>query len=683
MTPQEAQQKIDELSEKLHHYNRLYYQENISEISDYEFDKMLETLQKLETDFPQFKSPDSPSQRVGGTITKEFRTISHQFPMLSLGNTYNEEDLLEFDKRIQKNLETQDFTYICEMKFDGAALGIRFKKGILDLAITRGDGQQGDDVTANVKTIKTIPLRLEGQNILEEFEVRGEVMMTKDNFDRLNDEIAHENQKLAADGKKERPLLANPRNTAAGALKMQDATEVAHRRLDCFLYDIYAENLPFQTHEEALKMLTTWGFQVSKTWQKCHDIQEVLAYIKYWESARYDLPVETDGIVIKINDFKQRKILGATAKSPRWAIAYKYKAETAQTLLKSITYQVGRTGAVTPVAELKPVQLAGTTVKRASLYNANEIQRLGIRLGDTVWVEKGGEIIPKITGINLAKRPENSVALTYISVCPECQTPLVRKQDEANHYCPNEISCPPQVKGKMSHFISRKALNIDGIGEKTIEQFYQNDLAKSIGDLYDLTYEDILKLDGFKEKSAENILKGLENSKNQSFRKVLFALGIRYVGATVAEKLAEYFKSIDELATASLDELMDVPEIGQRIAESVFEYFRIPENQILIEKLRAVGLRFEEKETPKMPTKNRGILAEKTFIVTGKLENYSRGEIEQLVKENDGIILSGVSKKLHFLIAGEKAGSKLKKAEKLEIPVISETEFLEMIHENK
>jgi len=679
MNTQEAKIKIEELSEKLHHYNYKYYQEHISEITDYEFDKMLKELQSLESKFPQFQYSDSPTQRVGGTITKEFPTVSHQYPMLSLGNTYKEEELIEFDKRIQKRLETEEYSYICEMKFDGAALGIRYKNGLLEMAVTRGDGKKGDEITANVKTIKTIPLKLHGKNLPEAFEVRGEVMITKDNFERLNQQIRLENEKLKAEGKKEKTLLANPRNTASGALKMQDSAEVAKRTLDCFLYDIYGENLSFQTHEEALLALKGGGFKVSETWKKCQNLTEVFKFIHHWEQKRHELPVETDGIVIKINEFKQRQILGATAKSPRWAIAYKYKAETAQTILKSITYQVGRTGAVTPVAELESIKLAGTTIKRASLHNANEIERLEIRLGDTVLVEKGGEIIPKITGIDTSKRSANSVPLSYISQCPECQTELIRAEDEANHYCPNEMGCPPQVKGKMVHFISRKAMDIEGIGKKTIEQFYENQLAKSIGELYDLTKEQILALDGFKEKSAENILNGLEKSKNQPFRKVLFALGIRYVGATVAEKLADYFKSVDKIASASLEELIDVPEIGTRIAESVFAYFNDSKNQELIQKLKAAGLQFEEVEPDKNTANEVGVLDGKTFVVTGKLENYSRGEMEQLIKENDGKVLSGVSKKLNFLIAGEKAGSKLKKAKKLEIPVLSESEFLEML----
>jgi len=680
MNTQEAKIKIEELTEKLHYYNYKYYQEHTSEIADYEFDMMLEELQALESKFPQFQRVDSPTQRVGGAVTKEFPTISHQYPMLSLGNTYNEEELIEFDKRIQKRLETENYSYICEMKFDGAALGVRYKNGLLELAVTRGDGKKGDEITANVKTIKTIPLKLhDGSSLPEAFEVRGEVMITKDNFERLNQQIKSENKKLKAEGKKEKTLLANPRNTASGALKMQDSSEVAKRTLDCFLYDIYGENLPFQTHEEALLSMKNSGFHVSQTWEKCNNLTEVLEFIHHWEQKRHELPVETDGIVIKINEFKQRQILGATAKSPRWAIAYKYKTEAAQTILKSITYQVGRTGAVTPVAELEPVKLAGTTVKRASLHNANEIERLEIRLGDTVLVEKGGEIIPKITGVDTSKRSEDSVPLSYISHCPECQTGLIRAEDEANHYCPNETACPPQVKGKMIHFISRKAMDIDGIGKKTIEQFYENQLAQSIGELYELTKEQILELDGFKERSAENILKGLEKSKNQPFRKVLFALGIRYVGATVAEKLADYFKSVDKIASSSLEELVDVPEIGTRIAESVFAYFNDSQNQELIQKLKVIGLQFKEIESDLHTSDAVGILEGKTFVVTGKLENYSRGEMEQFIKENGGKVLSGVSKKLNFLIAGEKAGSKLKKAEKLEIPVLSESEFLEML----
>lgn len=679
MTEQEVKNEIERLSTQLHQYNQKYYQENISEISDYEFDMMLEKLQKLEQEFPQFKHSDSPSQRVGGTITKEFETVAHQFPMLSLGNTYSEMELIEFDKRIQKRLENESYTYICEMKFDGVALGVRFKHQKLDRAITRGDGKMGDDVTANVKTIRTIPLRLEANSTVDAFEVRGEVIITKENFSRLNQEIEKENEQLLAEGKKTRPLLANPRNTASGALKMQDSNLVSQRKLTCFFYDIYGNPLPFETHEIALRQLTEWGFNVSETWKKCNNIGEVIQYIKKWETKRHELPVETDGIVIKINHFKQRQVLGNTSKNPRWAIAYKYKAETAKTRLEAITYQVGRTGAITPVAELKSIQLAGTTVRRASLHNANEIERLDIRLGDTVSVEKGGEIIPKVTAVDVSKRPKNSMKFIFISRCPECHTTLIRNEGEAVHYCPNETSCPPQVKGKIKHFVSRKALDIDGIGEKTIEQLYENGLIQSIGDLYDLESTALLKLQGFKAKSVKNILDGLENSKNQPFKKVLFALGIRYVGATVAEKLTTYFKNIQALAKAEIEELIEVPEIGQRIAESVYSYFRTPTNQDLIIKLERIGLQFKEQETHAPDEQKKGKLAELHFLVTGKLTRYTRNEIEQLIKHQGGIVLSGVSKKLNFLIAGDKAGSKLKKAIALNVTVLSEEEFMEMI----
>src|SRR5258707_4009744 len=552
MTSSEAKKQIQELTDKINYHNELYYQKNKTEISDYEFDQLLEKLTQLEKDFPELKLPDSPSQRVGGTITKEFPSVVHEYPMLSLGNTYSPEELKDFDGRVAKGLDGEPYEYFCELKFDGVSISLKYENGILLKGVTRGDGVRGDDVIANAKTIRTLPLKVTGKNVPGKFEVRGEVFLPKNVFKQLNkdrEDIGEE-------------TYANARNTASGTLKMQDSTEVAKRKLDCFIYYLLGEESKVRTHEESIKKIESWGFQVSQTYKKCKNISEVLKYIEHWEKRRGDLPLETDGVVIKVNNLDQQERLGFTAKSPRWAIAYKYKSESISTRLNGITYQVGRTGSVTPVAELQPILLAGTTVKRASLHNANEIARLDLRIGDFVFVEKGVEIIPKVTAVDLGKRAENLKPVKYISKCPECGTALVRHEGEANHYCPNEAGCPPQIKGRIEHFIQRKAMDIDSLGEKTIEQLYNLELAKTPADLYDLKKEDLLKLEGFKELSVKNLLKGIEASKSVPFESVLFAIGIRFVGKTVAEKLARHFKNIDNLAQASYDQLMEAPEVG-------------------------------------------------------------------------------------------------------------------------
>lgn len=670
--------EIKELTAKINYYNEQYYLHDLSEITDYEFDQLLKRLESLENQYPTFRQADSPTLRVGGGIVKEFATVPHRYPMLSLGNTYSDEELLEFDERIKKLIPNTLYEYICELKFDGVALSLRYENGELVMATTRGDGKQGDDITANAKTIRSIPLKIHDSGIPADFEVRGEVILPNKEFERLNEEIVEENLQREREGKKPLTLLANPRNTASGTLKQQSSAEVAKRRLDCFVYELRGENLPFRTHIEALDTLRKWKFKVWEHARKCADIQEVMTFVKEWGQRRHELPFEIDGMVIKINDFEQREELGFTSKVPRWAISYKYKAEAATTLLKSITYQVGRTGAITPVAELEPVLLAGTTVKRASLHNANEIERLGLRVGDTVSVEKGGEIIPKITGVVLEQRSPKSPDFQYITHCPECHTELIRREGEAVHYCPNENGCPPQIKGKIEHFISRKAMNIDSLGEKTIEVFYEKGLVRDLADLYFLKFEQIRALEGFKDKSSENIIKSIEASKEKPFQNVLFGLGIRFVGETVAQKLAEYFRHIDALANANLEELQAVPEIGEKIAESVHAYFRDSASQAMLQKLKEVGLQLSSTETAKTLKGNH--LQGKTFIATGTLQNFQRDEIKKFVEEYGGVYVSSVSKKTNFVIIGEAAGaSKVQKAQELNIPMISEDEFLKML----
>jgi len=678
MTPEQAQRDIAELSKKINYYNEKYYQENISEISDYEFDMLLEKLIDLEKQFPQFALPDSPTQRIGGGITKEFQTVVHKRPMLSLSNTYNEQELRDFDERIRKTLGSEPYEYICELKFDGVAMSLHYENYLLATAVTRGDGEQGDDVTTNIKTIRTVPLKVNSQVLPTNFEIRGEVVMPHESFDRINDEIAKENEQRTKEGKKLLPFLANPRNATSGTVKMQDSAVVAKRNLMFYAYDFLAENQTFQTHEQALKALKEAKFNVSSDYEKCKNIDEVIDFINRWENKRYSLPVDTDGIVVKINSYAQREILGFTAKSPRWAIAFKYKAEVASTILESVVYQVGRTGAVTPVANLKPVKLAGTTVKRATLHNANEIARLDLHESDTVFVQKAGEIIPQITGVDINKRPKGVLPIKFIKNCPECNTPLIRKEGEVAFICPNEKGCPPQIKGKMEHFISRKAMNIDSLGEKTIETFFQAGMIRNVADLYKIKKEDILKLEGFKETSASNILAGIEASKQKPFKNVLFGLGIRFVGETVAEKLANFFQNIENLQKASLEELTSAPEIGEKIAQSLIEYFKDEDNLKLIEELKQVGLQFTAQYNEKIPLSNK--LEGKTFLVSGVFTNFERDEIKNLIEAHRGKVLSGVSGKLNYLIAGENAGSsKLEKAEKLGVQVISESQFLEMI----
>jgi DNA ligase (NAD+) len=678
----EAKLRIIELTEKLNYYNYQYYQNSISEIDDFAFDKLLEELIELEIQHPEYKQIDSPTQRVGGTITKEFESVAHKYPMLSLGNTYNEQELIDFDERVSKGLLGAKYEYICELKFDGVALSITYENGLLTRGVTRGDGTKGDDITANVKTLRTLPLRIQAEKVPPIFEVRGEGFMPYSSFERIN----REKEEIG-----EAPL-ANPRNAASGTFKMQDSAVVAERNLDCYLYSYLSDEATFKTHEDSLIAMKKWGFNISDSWKKCQTIQQCFEFINYWETHRHKLPLNTDGIVIKINSFEQQNELGFTAKSPRWAIAFKYKAENKSTLLKGISYQVGRTGAITPVADLQAVSLAGTTVKRASLHNANEIERLDLHENDHVFVEKGGEIIPKITGVDLAKRLPNSLKIEYITHCPECNTQLVRTEGEANHYCPNEKGCPTQIKGKLEHFIHRKAMNIDSLGEGKIELLYDKKLVKNPADLYDLKYEQLLGLEkeildeetgkvkrnSFKEKTVVNILNALAESKKAPFKSVLFGLGIRFVGATVADKLASHFKTIEKLASATVDELLNVAEIGERIAQSVVEYFTDPENVILIQKLQTAGLQMSAVEEDFVQESNK--LEGKSFLYTGTFVNFERNELEAKIEANGGRYVSGVSSKLDYLIVGEKAGaSKLDKANKLGVKMISEEEFLALM----
>ena len=668
MSSAEAKKQIETLSAELKQHSYNYYVLAMPAISDFEFDKKLEALAALEKEFPEFLDADSPTQKVGGFITKEFKTVKHRWPMLSLGNTYNEQDLLDFDQRIRKAIG-DNFEYVCELKFDGLSMSLTYEHGKLARAVTRGDGTQGDEVTTNVRTIQSIPKQLKGGDYPEEFEIRGEVFMHLKAFERLNEERVENGD----------PAYANPRNFASGTIKLQDSGEVAKRPLDCFLYGLYTERTLFKTHWESLEAVKSWGFQVNDHSRLCSDIAGVLAFIAGWDKKRFGLSYDIDGIVIKVNSYGQQQELGFTAKSPRWAISYKFKAEQVQTELLAVTYQVGRTGAVTPVANLKPVLLAGTTVKRATLHNANEMLRLDLHEGDWVFVEKGGEIIPKIIEVNLEKRNPSAATIDYITECPACGTPLKRQEGEAAFYCPNDEGCPPQITGKMQHFIGRKAMNIDGLGDETIETLYQKGFIRHISDLYTLyEHADELKQMGrFGEKSINNMLDGIEKSKQMPFEKVLFGLGIRYIGETVAKKLTHHFKNIDNLVAATLDELIVAEEIGERIAHSLIEYFANEKHREEIEKLKAAGLQFVSDEKEVVLASEA--LSGKTFIISGTFER-SRDELKDIIEQNGGKILSSISAKLNYLVAGDNMGpAKLEKAQKLNIPIISDEELMGMI----
>ena len=666
----EIKERIESIVKELNEHNYSYYVLAQPTLSDFEYDKKLEELAKLEKEYPEYLDPESPTIKVGGYITKEFETFKHKWPMLSLGNTYNEQDLKDFDERVRKVIGN-DFEYVCELKFDGLSISLSYENGKLMRAITRGDGTQGDDVTNNVKTIRSIPKTIKTSGYPESFDIRGEVFMHRAAFERLNNERI-ENNEIA---------FANPRNFASGTLKMQDSTVVAKRPLDCFLYFLYTEKPSYKTHWESLEAVKNWGFHVCEHTKLCKNIDNVLGFIHYWEEHRFGLSYDIDGIVIKVNNLSQQQELGFTAKSPRWAISYKYKAQEVETILEKVSYQVGRTGAVTPVANLRPVLLAGTTVKRATLHNSNEIKRLDLHLGDTVLVEKGGEIIPKIIAVNTSKRNNSALRVIYPEVCPECKTLLIRKEGEAVHYCPNDEECPPQIVGKIQHFIGRKAMNIDGLGDETIEVFYKRGFIVHISDLYTLfKKEDLLKqIDRFGQKSISNMLEGIEKSKQMPFEKVLFGLGIRYVGETVAKKLAAYFKNIDSLMNASFEELVTVEEIGERIAESLIEYFKDHKHKEQIEQLRSHGLQFESVQKTIDLESNK--LEGQSFIISGVFENYSRDELKDIIEANSGKIVSSISAKLNFLVAGDNMGpAKLEKATKLQIPIISDDDLIKMLH---
>lgn len=661
-------ERIDQLRTDLHRHNYNYYVLNTPEISDKEFDDMMRELQDLEKEHPEYQDENSPTMRVGSDLNKNFTQVTHKYPMLSLGNTYSENEVTDFYDRVKKALN-EDFEICCELKYDGTSISLTYENGKLVRAVTRGDGEKGDDVTDNVKTIRTIPLVLHGNNYPEHFEIRGEILMPWEVFEELNRE------KEA----REEPLFANPRNAASGTLKLQNSAIVASRKLDAYLYYLLGEELPCDGHYENLQTAAGWGFKISEHTKKTHSLEEVFEYIRYWDTERKNLPVATDGIVLKVNSMRQQKSLGFTAKSPRWAIAYKFQAERALTRLNRVTYQVGRTGAITPVANLDPVQLSGTIVKRASLHNADIIEGLDLHIGDMVYVEKGGEIIPKITGVDKdARGMLIGEKVKFITHCPECGSKLVRYEGEAAHYCPNETACPPQIKGKIEHFISRKAMNIDGLGPETVDTFYRLGLIKDTADLYQLTAEDIKNLDRMGEKSAENIIKGIKASKEVPFERVLFALGIRFVGETVAKKIAKSFNNIEELENADLEKLTSIDEIGEKIAQSILIYFSSPLNINLIERLKSAGLQLYRKEEDLNEYTDK--LAGQSIVISGVFTHHSRDEYKDLIEKNGGKNVGSISTKTSFILAGENMGpSKLEKAHKLGIKIISEDEFLTLI----
>lgn len=662
-------ERIDQLREELHVHNYNYYVLNAPVISDLEFDKLMRELQDLEALHPEYYDPNSPSVRVGSDLNKNFTQVEHKYPMLSLGNTYSQAEVTEFYERVSKSLN-EEFELCCEMKYDGTSISLTYEDGKLVRAVTRGDGVRGDDVTDNVKTIRSIPLVLHGEGYPKNFEIRGEILMPWNVFEELNRE-----REL-----REEPLFANPRNAASGTLKSQNSAVVANRKLDAYLYYLLGDNLPHDGHYENLQEAAKWGFKISHISRKARTLQEVFDFINYWDVERKNLPVATDGIVLKVNSLRQQRNLGYTAKSPRWAIAYKFQAERALTKLEKVTYQVGRTGAVTPVANLDPVQLSGTVVRRASLHNADIIASLDLHIGDMVYVEKGGEIIPKITGVEVSARPAGSEKVTFITHCPECGSELVRYEDEAAYYCTNETACPPQIKGKIEHFISRRAMNIEGLGPETVDLFYQEGLIHDIADLYTLQTADICRLERMGEKSAENIIQGIERSKEVPYERVLFALGIRFVGETVAKKVAKAFRSIEALASANLDDLIHVDEIGEKIAGSIIQYFANEKNRILVERLRLSGLKLEadEEDLSGYSDKLKGM----SIVISGVFARHSRDEYKALIEKHGGKNVGSISKKTSFILAGDNMGpSKLEKAQQLNIPIKDENEFLAMIEE--
>jgi len=662
------EQQLNALRDELREHNYNYYILDNATISDYEFDMKLKELQALEAKYPEYPDPNSPTLRVGGTITKNFNTIAHEYRMYSLENSYSKEDLLDWEKRIEKILGVEDIEFTCELKYDGASMNLTYENGVLVKAVTRGDGFQGDEVTNNIKTIKTVPLRLKG-DFPPKFDIRGEIILPLDGFYKMNEERIENG---------EEPYM-NPRNTASGSLKLQDSSEVAKRPLECLLYAIKGEKLPLTTQFESLEKARSWGFKVPSVAKIAKNVDEILDFVNYWEIHRHELKYEIDGVVIKVNNLQYQEELGYTAKAPRWAMAYKFKAEQVSTILNEITYQVGRTGAITPVANLQPVLLAGTTVKRASLHNADQIAKLDIRERDTVYVEKGGEIIPKIVGVNFDLRPADSTPTEYRTTCPECHTPLERKEGEAQHYCPNTSGCNPQIVGRIQHFISRKAMDIEGLGGETVALLVNEGLITNYADLYELTKEQVIPLERMAEKSAENLINGIEASKQIPFERVLYALGIRYVGETVAKKLAKYYKSIEALMNASSNDLVNVDEIGVKIAESVAQFFSEESNLQIINRLKTFGVQLEfSAEQLEGLTET---LVGKSFVVSGVFEKVSRNELKTLIENNGGKVSSSISSKTSYVIAGDKMGpSKREKAEKLNITILTEEAFLSMIY---
>ena len=663
----DIQNTIQSLREELNLHNHNYYVLDTPTISDYDFDQKLKELQDLESKHPEFFDENSPTQRVGGMITKNFATITHKNRMYSLDNSYSKEDVLDWEKRIQKILGDVPLEYTCELKYDGASISMTYEHGKLKRAVTRGDGFQGDEVTNNIKTIKSVPLQLKG-DFPDSFEIRGEIILPLEGFAKMNQELIEIGE----------TPYSNPRNTASGSLKLQDSTEVAKRPLDCLLYTFIGNDVKFATHYESLEKARSFGFKVPKEAKLVKNVDEIFEFIDYWNIHRHELPYETDGVVVKVNNLHYQDELGYTSKAPRWAIAYKFKAEQVSTKLNSISYQVGRTGAITPVANLEPVQLAGTIVKRASLHNADQIEKLDIRVGDEVFVEKGGEIIPKIIGVDFTKRSLDLLPTVYITNCPECQTELIRKEGEAQHYCPNFYGCPPQIIGRIQHYISRKAMDIEGLGGETVALLFNNHLVQNYADLYDLTVDQVIPLERMAQKSAENLVNGIEKSKEVPFERVLFALGIRYVGETVAKKLAKHYQTIDNLGNASLMDLILVDEIGERIAQSVVEFFENPENQIIIQRLKDYGVQLEVKTVFNPDATDK--LAGKTFVVSGVFEKFSRDDLKKSIEDNGGKVGSSISAKTDYVVAGDNMGpAKLEKANKLNVPIISEDDFIAML----
>ncbi len=660
--------RIERLRERLNHYNYTYYVLAQPEISDRQFDELLRELSDLEREHPEYADPNSPTQRVGSDLSSEFESAEHRFAMLSLGNTYSSEEVRDFVDRVVKEVGETEF--VCELKFDGTAISLSYIDGALERAVTRGDGVRGDDVTRNVRTIRSIPLKMRGEGLLDIVEVRGEILLPFENFARINEE---------REAAGETPF-ANVRNAAAGSLKQQSSAVVARRGLDCMLYQVVGRDLPFESHWEALERLEQWGFKVSDSRRLCRSVEDIEAFIAHWDVERHNLPFATDGVVIKVNKYSDQRALGYTAKAPKWAVAYKFKAEEVATRLLSVDFQVGRTGAITPVANLEPVALAGTTVKRASLHNAEQIALLDIRLGDMVYVEKGGEIIPKITGVELSSREKGSEPFEYINICPECGTPLVKYEGEAKHYCPNSAHCRPQIVGRIIHFIRRKAMDIDGLGDETIELLYDSGLVRDVADLYDLKAAQLARLPRLGEKSAENIMKSIELSKQVPFERVLFGVGIRFVGETTAKHIARHFGSLERVISATREQLLESEEVGEKIAQSIEEFFADEDNRRMLERLQSAGVRFETAERELLSTSLEG----RSFVISGKFVQYSRDELKAMIEGHGGRNLAAVSANVDYLVAGEKMGpAKLQKARKLGVNIISEEEFLVMVNEEE